>query len=90
MRERLQVGTRSPRRILDSFLALAIIHPLKKLLLPIDTYFRSTCPSWLLVAAKCSGLFTEYEVKNVTCVCYPQNAAGGHLLVFDGEQSGIF
>lgn len=50
---------------------------------------RSTCPSWLLVAAKFSGLFSDYQVRNVTCVCYPQDANGGELVVYNGRESGI-
>ena len=49
---------------------------------------RSTCPSWLLVAAKCSGLFSEYRVRNVTSVFYPQTAQGGALCAFSPELSG--
>ena len=50
---------------------------------------RSTCPSWLLIAAKCSGLFSEYRVRNVTCVCYPRDANGGEILFFDGDKTGL-
>jgi len=49
---------------------------------------RSTCPSWLLIAAKCSGLFSDYRVRNVTCVCYPRDANGGEILFFDGDRTG--
>ena len=50
---------------------------------------RSKCPSWLLVAAQCSGLFSSYAVKNVTAVCYPLSAYGGELGVYcDGEKEG--
>ena len=54
-------------------------------------YFRSTCPSWLLVAAKASGLFEEYQVRNVTCVLYPKDAYGGEIVVFeDGKRGKAF
>ena len=54
-------------------------------------YFRSTCPSWLLVAAKASGLFEEYQVRNVTCVLYPKDAYGGEIVVFeDGKRGEAF
>jgi len=49
---------------------------------------RSTCPSWLLVAAKCSGLFSQYRVRNVTSVFYPKSAQGGALGAFSPELSG--
>lgn len=43
---------------------------------------RSNCPSWLLVAAHCSGLFPERRVKNVTVVCYPALSKGGALAIY--------
>eukprot|EP00090_Calanus_glacialis_P037713 TRINITY_DN6519_c0_g1_i3.p1 TRINITY_DN6519_c0_g1~~TRINITY_DN6519_c0_g1_i3.p1 ORF type:complete len:399 (+),score=111.23 TRINITY_DN6519_c0_g1_i3:157-1353(+) len=49
---------------------------------------RSTCPNWLLVAAHCSGLFSEYRVRNVTSVFYPQTVQGGALCAFSPELSG--
>lgn len=49
---------------------------------------RSRCPSWLLVAAHCSGLFNEYRVKNVTSVFYPQTSFGGALCAFSPELQG--
>jgi len=49
---------------------------------------RSNCPSWLLVAAHCSGLFTKYRVRNVTSVFYPSTAYGGALGVFSPELEG--
>merc|ERR1719431_1156802 len=49
---------------------------------------RSNCPSWLLVAAHCSGLFTEYRVKNVTSVFYPCTSPGGALGVFTPDHQG--
>jgi len=50
---------------------------------------RSTCPSWLLVAAHCSGLFEKFRVNNVTAVCYPTSCKGGSLAVYHTE-GGIF
>ena len=50
---------------------------------------RSTCPSWLLVAAHCSGLFTRFRVNNVTAVCYPSSCKGGSLAVYHRE-GGVF
>lgn len=52
---------------------------------------RSNCPTWLLVVARCAGLFEEYRVNNVTSVFYPKGSNGGALAVYphiDGEQSG--
>jgi len=50
---------------------------------------RSTTPSWLLIAARCSGLFAKKQVRNVTCVHYPQDLNfGGELLVFGTEPVG--
>ena len=49
---------------------------------------RSNCPSWLLVAAHCSGLFTKYRVRNVTSVFYPSTACGGELGVFTPDLEG--
>jgi len=50
---------------------------------------RSTTPSWLLIAARCSGLFSKKQVRNVTCVHYPQDLDfGGELLVFGTEPVG--
>ena len=50
---------------------------------------RSNCPSWLLVAAHCSGLFTKHRVRNITSVFYPSTAHGGALGVFRPDLSGI-
>ena len=50
---------------------------------------RSTCPSWLLVAAHCSGLFARLKVNNVTAVCYPSSCKGGSLAVYH-PQGGVF
>ena len=50
---------------------------------------RSVTPSWLLVAAHCSGLFSSYEVKMVTAVCYPATARGGELAVYQQGSAGI-
>jgi len=50
---------------------------------------RSNCPTWLLVVARCAGLFEDYRVNNVTSVFYPKGANGGALAVYphiDGEQ----
>jgi len=49
---------------------------------------RSKCPSWLLVAAKCSGLFTKYRVNNVTSVFYPQTSSGGAICAFSPAFDG--
>ena len=49
---------------------------------------RSKCPSWLLVAAHCSGLFTDYRVKNVTSVFYPKTSHGGALCAFSPDLQG--
>lgn len=50
---------------------------------------RSNCPSWLLVAAHCSGLFSSSRVKNVTCVCYPLSNKCGTLAIFHPSQGGL-
>ena len=50
---------------------------------------RSTCPSWLLVAAHCSRLFDRFRVNNVTAVCYPSSCKGGSLAVYHPE-GGVF
>ena len=50
---------------------------------------RSTCPSWLLVAAHCSQLFDRFRVNNVTAVCYPSSCKGGSLAVYHPE-GGLF
>jgi len=50
---------------------------------------RSCCPSWLLVAAHCSGLFSKYRVRNVTCVCYPKSSEGGSLAVYHPTEGGV-
>ena len=49
---------------------------------------RSRCPSWLLAAAHCSGLFSDWRVRNVTCVCYPQDACGGELSLHAANRRG--
>ena len=50
---------------------------------------RSKTPSWLLVAAHCSGLFSSHAVRIVTAVCYPTSAVGGDLAVYTpGQYSG--
>ena len=49
---------------------------------------RSRCPSWLLAAAHCSGLFTEDRIRNVTCVCYPRDASGGELSLHAANKTG--
>ena len=51
---------------------------------------RSKCPSWLLVAAKCSGLFTKYRVNNVTSVFYPQTSSGGSICAFSPAFDGNY
>ena len=50
---------------------------------------RSKCPSWLLVAANCSGLFASYSVRNVTAVCYPASSQGGELAVYRSDKTGM-
>ena len=47
---------------------------------------RSRCPSWLLVAAHCSGLFSP--VRNVTSVFYPKTAFGGALCAYSPGLEG--
>lgn len=47
---------------------------------------RSTCPGWLLVAAHCSGLFSDYRVRNVTTVFYPADCLGGQLAVYPAKE----
>ena len=49
---------------------------------------RSKSPSWLLVAAHCSGLFSSFSVRNLTAVCYPLSAQGGELAVYQPGVSG--
>ena len=51
---------------------------------------RSKSPSWLLVAAYCSGLFSSFSVRNVTAVCYPLSAQGGELAVYQPGVSGTY
>jgi len=49
---------------------------------------RSRCPSWLLAVAHCSGQFSDSRVRNVTCVCYPQDANGGELSLHAADNRG--
>ena len=49
---------------------------------------RSQCPSWLLAVAHCSGLFTDSRIRNVTCVLYPRDAAGGELSLHAANKAG--
>merc|ERR1711971_1133730 len=51
---------------------------------------RSTCPSWLLVAAHCSGLFARFRVNNVTAVCYPSSCKEGGSLAVYHQEGGVF